>query len=122
MPQDLTFLSTYILTSAGLFSGLVSHMVATRIRFPQIIGKLRKTSTAPATTTAIGATASTARETILPSLGASGAIYSAVVITALAYPQSEVALIFPPTPPIPIQWGVSALVALDVVGVLRGWK
>ena len=62
------------------------------------------------------------KEKVLPSLGASGAIYSAVVVTALAYPHSEVALIFPPTPPIPVQWGVGGLIALDCIGVIRGWR
>lgn len=59
---------------------------------------------------------------ILPSLGASGAIYAAVTLTALAYPDAVVSLIFPPTWPIPIQWGVGALVLVDVFGVLRGWR
>jgi len=112
-----------LLISAGMFSGLVSHIVATRIQFPRIIAKLNQSRAQPtAAAAAAGSSASTVKEAILPSLGISGAIYSTVIITALAYPQSEVALIFPPTPPIPIQWGVGALVALDVVGVLRGWR
>ena len=59
---------------------------------------------------------------ILPSLGASGAIYALVTMTALAYPDAQVFLLFPPGLPLPITWGVGGMVALDVVGVLRGWK
>lgn len=68
------------------------------------------------------ATAETSEKTILPSLGASGAIYAAVTLTALAFPHTEIALIIPPSFPIPIQWGVGGLVALDVIGALRGWR
>lgn len=59
---------------------------------------------------------------ILPSLGASGAVYAALVTTALAYPDTHISLILPPTPPIGIQYGVGGLVLMDVVGALRGWK
>lgn len=59
---------------------------------------------------------------ILPSLGASGAIYAAVTLTALAFPDAVVSLIFPPTWPIPIQVGVGGLVLVDVLGVIRGWR
>jgi len=104
---------------AGLFSSLVSHTVTARIAFPRLISKITKTKIQPPTTQSLS---NSVKETILPSLGASGAVYSAVVLTALAYPHSEIALIFPPTPPIPIQWGVGALVALDCIGVIRGWR
>jgi len=102
-----------------LFSSLVSHTVTARIAFPRLISKITKAKIQPPTTQSIS---NSVKETILPSLGASGAVYSAVVVTALAYPHSEIALIFPPTPPIPIQWGVGALVALDCIGVIRGWR
>jgi rhomboid-like protein len=59
---------------------------------------------------------------ILPSLGASGAIYAAVTMTALAFPDSEVALFIPPSYPINIQYGVGALMALDTIGIIRGWR
>lgn len=105
--------------AAGLFSGLVSHTISARIAFPRLVSRLTKAKTQPVTTQSLQASV---KEKILPSLGASGAIYSAVVVTALAYPHSEIALLFPPTPPIPIQWGVGALIALDCVGVVRGWR
>ena len=63
-----------------------------------------------------------AAASILPSLGASGAIYSCVIITALGFPEAQVSLFIPPTYPIPIQWGVGGLLALDITGVLRGGR
>ncbi|CAL1715584.1 unnamed protein product [Somion occarium] len=118
------FLAFFI--SAGLFSGLVSHVVAARFRFPRIVALLKSR---PLTVSATGANlkAGVAEATknvpkILPSLGASGAIYAAVTLTALAFPETEIALIFPPTPPIPIQLGVGGLMAIDIIGALRGWR
>ncbi|KAH9928792.1 hypothetical protein B0H21DRAFT_762376 [Amylocystis lapponica] len=98
------FLAFFV--SAGLFSGLASHVVAARITFPRLVAGLIPD----------------APRTILPSLGASGAIYATVTLTALAYPDAGMRLIFPPTPEFPIQYGVGALVALDCVGALRGWR
>lgn len=104
---------------AGLFSSLVSHTISAKVIFPRLVSRITKAKSQPATTQSIQ---DSVKEKILPSLGASGAIYSAVVVTALAYPHSEIALIFPPTPPIPIQWGIGALIALDCIGVIRGWR
>lgn len=59
---------------------------------------------------------------IKPSLGASGAIYATVTLTAMAFPEAHVSLIFPPTPPIPIQYGVFGFMAIDLLGVIRGWR
>jgi len=71
------------------------------------------------------ATTTVAKKTIpdiLPSLGSSGAIYATVTVTALAFPDSQIALFIPPSYPINIQWGVGGLVALDMIGILRGWR
>ncbi|KAI0057211.1 rhomboid-domain-containing protein [Artomyces pyxidatus] len=142
------FLAFYL--SAGLFSSLVSHVVTTRIIFPRLVAKLAQSpppapttlsslssslhsaAKAPAlapvaTTTATATTAAaetvvTPASAILPSLGASGAIYGTVVISALAFPEAQVGLIFPPTPSFPIQYGVGALFLVDCVGALRGWR
>lgn len=117
---------------AGLFSGLVSHIVSAKFRYPRLVAQLASpTLNAPKTETWAAAVAATngvpraaARKTldILPSLGASGAIYGAVTLTALAFPDSQVALFIPPSYPINIQYGVGALVLLDTVGILRGWR
>lgn len=62
------------------------------------------------------------KTTILPSLGMSGAVYGAVTLTTCAFPDTEISLIIPPSYPIPIQYGVGALVTMDIIGVLRGWR
>lgn len=61
--------------------------------------------------------AATAAPTILPS---SGAIYSTVIMSTLAFPDAEVSLVLPPTPSFPIQYGVSRMALLDCMGILRG--
>ena len=86
-------------------------------KFSSSLFSAAKSSARPATTDA-----ATAAPTILPSLGASGAIYSTVVISALAFPDAEVSLVFPPTPSFPIEYGVGGLVLLDCIGALRGWR
>lgn len=86
-------------------------------KFSSSLSSAAKSSARPATTDA-----ATAAPTILPSLGASGAIYSTVVMSTLAFPDAEVALVFPPTPSFPIEYGVGGLVLLDCIGVLRGWR
>jgi rhomboid-like protein len=119
---------------AGVFSSLVSHVVNAKFRYPKYVAQLASPAAAPRKTdtwaSAVSATVASSKGTatsqaaagILPSLGASGAIYSCVAITALAFPESQVALFIPPTYPIPIQWGVGGLLALDIVGILRGWR
>lgn len=100
-----------------------------KVRFPQLVAELTKKRTAASlatSQTAKSAAAAAAKESssnaILPSLGASGAIYGTVTLTALAFPDTEIALLFPPTFPIPIQWGVGGIIALDLLGALRGWR
>lgn len=74
------------------------------------------------TRTAVAATTAATAVNIPGSLGASGAVYSCLMMTALAYPTSEISLIFPPTGSFNIQTGVMGLVALDVLGIVRGWR
>lgn len=40
----------------------------------------------------------------------------------MAYPDTELALKIPPAFPIPIQYGVGTLLAVDILGALRGWR
>ncbi len=56
------------------------------------------------------------------SLGSSGAIYALFALTALGFPDAEITLVIPPWWPINIQTGFYTLVAIDVLGVLRGWR
>ncbi|KAF9564290.1 hypothetical protein CPC08DRAFT_705466 [Agrocybe pediades] len=137
-PEILESTSSYhflgFFISAGLFSGLVSHIVSAKIRYPRLIAQLsssanvsKKTETwasavAASTASAAQATKKKTARDILPSLGASGAIYAAVTMTALAFPDSQVALFIPPTYPINIQYGVGGLMMLDVIGIIRGWR
>jgi rhomboid-like protein len=104
---------------AGLFSGLVSHIVSAKFRYPRLISQL---ATSAPVTAKSASTAVTKTRDIVPSLGASGAIYGTVVVTALGFPDTEIALLVPPTFPIPIQYGVGALVTMDVLGAIRGWR
>jgi len=120
--------------SAGLFSSLVSHVIQAKVVYPRLVAQLASpTAMAPKVETWASAVASTAAPAsqaakaaatrdILPSLGASGAVYGAVTMTALAFPESEVALFIPPSYPINIQYGVGGLLLLDVIGALRGWR
>jgi rhomboid-like protein len=75
---------------------------------------------AASSSTAVKSVASASN--ILPSLGASGAIYASATLTALAFPESQVALIIPPRYPIDIQYGIGGLMMLDVIGIMRGWR
>jgi rhomboid-like protein len=124
-----------MMSEAGLFSGLVSHVVSTKWKYPQMIKLFAvPTQSAAKPETWAGAIAASsakpvaeaaakqAAPTILPSLGASGAVYACVTMTALAFPDSEIALFIPPSYPINIQYGVGALLAFDTIGILRGWR
>ncbi|KAF8159829.1 hypothetical protein B0H34DRAFT_704954 [Crassisporium funariophilum] len=137
-PAQLESTSAYhflaFFVSAGAFSSFVSHVVNTKFRYPRLVAQLASpASTITKTETwagAVAATSASAASTaakskippILPSLGASGAIYAAVTMTALAFPESQVALFIPPSYPINIQYGVGGLMMLDMVGILRGWR
>ncbi|KAF8801330.1 hypothetical protein BYT27DRAFT_7198411 [Phlegmacium glaucopus] len=137
-PQQLEATTSYhflaFFISAGLFSGLVSHVVNTKFRYPKMIAQLaspassvQKTETWAAAVAASSASAAQAAAVsklppILPSLGASGAVYAAATMTALAFPESQVALFIPPTYPINIQYGIGGLMMIDVIGILRGWR
>lgn len=129
-PQNVPLKLLYL---AGLFSGLVSHVVSAKIHYPRLITQLASSANvvnkpdtwaaavAASSGSARGAAAKKSRD-ILPSLGASGAIYGAVTLTALAFPESQVALFIPPSYPISIQWGVGGMLLLDTIGILRGWR
>ncbi|KAJ1869003.1 hypothetical protein LPJ55_005654 [Coemansia sp. RSA 990] len=59
---------------------------------------------------------------ILPSLGASGAVYGVLGATMMMFPNSHVALIFLPFIPISISHAFTALLAYDFAGAVLGWK
>jgi rhomboid-like protein len=49
-------------------------------------------------------------------------LYALMTLTALGFPNAEVALFYPPNYSVPIQWGVGGLLLLDVLGIWRGWR
>ncbi|KAK4687659.1 hypothetical protein P7C73_g2468, partial [Tremellales sp. Uapishka_1] len=104
------------LLAGGLASSLASHMYTNLFRLPKLLKLLKS----PARLSSAQALA--AHQAILPSLGASGAIYAAVTMTACAYPDAGVSIIFLPFFSVPIGWGVGAMVGLDLLGLIRGWK
>ncbi|RPD52648.1 rhomboid-domain-containing protein, partial [Lentinus tigrinus ALCF2SS1-7] len=127
--------------SAGLFSGLVSHIGHARWQYPRLIARLQAQATAPAVRTAASTSsargiASTVAESATgatakavkaanegsSSLGSSGAIYALFAITALGFPDSEITFVIPPWIPINSQTGFYTLVAIDALGVIRGWR
>ncbi|KAI0766644.1 hypothetical protein BD413DRAFT_480888 [Trametes elegans] len=132
-----------LFVSAGLFSSLVSHVAYARWQYPRLIARLKTASSpsgvragssaasssagpasgaaAEAVEGAVAATANAAHQG-KHSLGSSGAIYAMLAITTLGFPDAEITLVIPPWFPINIQTGFAAIVALDVVGILRGWR
>ncbi|KAF9960532.1 hypothetical protein BGZ65_012186 [Modicella reniformis] len=59
---------------------------------------------------------------IIPSLGASGAIFGCVSATAYLYPDASVYILFLPFFPIKIPVALGAMMGLDLVGIIRNWK
>lgn len=110
-PHFLAFLLV-----AGLASSLSSHLWTNVVRLPKLI----KTLSSPARISSAQALA--AHQAILPSLGASGAIYAALTVTACAYPDSHVGIIFVPFISFPIGLGVAGMVGMDLLGLIRGWR
>ncbi|ORY31599.1 hypothetical protein BCR39DRAFT_525865 [Naematelia encephala] len=110
-PHFLAFFLT-----AGLFASLASTLYTNIFRLPLLL----RTLASPARLSSAQALA--AHYAISPSLGASGAVYATLTLTALAYPNTSVSLIFLPFFPIPISLGVGGLVLFDIVALIRGWR
>jgi rhomboid-like protein len=107
-----------------LFSGLLSHGVSVKVLYPRFLSHLSKEAAVRSSAAASALVGDAVQQTprkVLPSLGASGAIYAAVTLTALAFPDAQVQPIFLPIS-VSITTGVGALVLADIVGVLRGWQ
>ncbi|EMD38780.1 hypothetical protein CERSUDRAFT_104115 [Gelatoporia subvermispora B] len=61
--------------------------------------------------------------TMLPSsLGISAAVYSAVIYTTLSVPDMPIRFFFLSFLVVPAKWGIGTLVALDILGAVRGWR
>ncbi|SPO32791.1 related to PCP1 - mitochondrial serine protease [Ustilago trichophora] len=102
-PHFLTFFTT-----AGMFAATVSHIVSS-LRFRRF-ASLHGLALAQKTLGKQG------------SLGSSGAVYSALVMSAFAFPDAQLGIIFLPWISVPIGMGVVGVVAMDVVGIVRGWR
>ncbi|KAI8149999.1 hypothetical protein BJV82DRAFT_585427 [Fennellomyces sp. T-0311] len=59
---------------------------------------------------------------IMPSLGASGAIYGLLSGTAYLYPNSSVSLVFLPFIPIKMGYALPAMMGFDLAGIMLGWR
>jgi len=59
---------------------------------------------------------------MIPSLGASGALFGCVSATAYMYPDASVYIIFLPFFPIKIPMALGAMMGLDLIGIIRNWK
>jgi rhomboid-like protein len=117
LPSSTTayhFLAFFL--TAGLFSSLSSHLSTVLVRLPRLLRDLKS----PSRVSSISALA--ANQAVLPSLGASGAIYATLTLTALAFPDASISLIFVPWVPIPIGAGMAGMIAVDLLGMIRGWK
>ncbi|KAH9942028.1 hypothetical protein B0H21DRAFT_696605 [Amylocystis lapponica] len=115
--------------TAGLFSGLTSHIAVT---FPRLVSRLSASESARATTSATAS--STAASTsaavtstavtstaVRSSQSVTGAVHMAFTLTVLAYPNTELAMAIAPTSPIPIQGALRAGGGLhDAPSFLRG--
>ena len=107
MSPNFTYHVVAFFLTAGVFSMFGSHasaairLMRTRKRIPDV---------------------SKARDAIMPSLGASGAVYGTLVLTALAMPETSIQLFFLPFLAAPIRWGAAGLMAMDTIGIVRGWR
>jgi len=102
--------------AAGLASSLTSHLNTVLFRLPRLLRDLSHSARVST------ASALAAHSAVLPSLGASGAIYATLTLTSLAFPEASVSLIFLPFVPIKIGYGVAGMLAVDTLGLIRGWR
>ncbi|KAI9291732.1 rhomboid-domain-containing protein [Neoconidiobolus thromboides FSU 785] len=59
---------------------------------------------------------------LIPSLGASGAIFSLVGYTAYHFPEAKANIMFLPFLQFDLQWMLAAFMLLDLTGIVRGWR
>ncbi|KAJ7504423.1 hypothetical protein B0H11DRAFT_1982281 [Mycena galericulata] len=134
------FLAFFI--SAGLFAALVSHIIHLKVLYPRLIARLSLPASLPATNpdtwaSALRTPAPVSRlraffrslftsrhpkNQLTPRTGGTGALYALMTLTALGFPNAEIALFYPPNYSVPVQWGVGGLLLLDILGIWRGWK
>ncbi|KAF8216458.1 hypothetical protein K438DRAFT_1657740 [Mycena galopus ATCC 62051] len=139
----LHFLAFFI--SAGLFAALTSHIIRVKLLYPRLISRLSLASNQRATTSDTWASAlrtappvsrlrsffqspsasslpKNQPNLLIPRAGGTGALYALMALTALGFPNAEIALFYPPDYSVPVQWGVGGLLLLDIMGIWRGWR
>ena len=116
-----TYHNVAFFVTAGVLANFLSQSVMLLYRLPLALSTMQKMAITTRSS-ARAAMESGKIPTILPSLGASGAIYSTMSLTALAYPKSSVYLIFFPFVPIKIGYAMSGVFAFEIIGILRGWR
>ncbi|KAJ7066588.1 hypothetical protein C8F01DRAFT_1052830 [Mycena amicta] len=133
------FLAFFI--SAGLFAALTSHIMHVKVLYPRLISRLSSTQPATAKPDTWAAalrnippptsrlrsffrfsSSSPPPPRLTPRFAGTGALYALMTLTALGFPNAEVALFYPPNYSVPIQWGACGLLLLDIFGIWRGWK
>ncbi|KAJ7180628.1 hypothetical protein C8R46DRAFT_1070032 [Mycena filopes] len=129
--------------TAGLFAALASHIMHVKVLYPRLISRLSLPSSQPVTKPETWASAlqpppppksriraffrsllpsSHPKTQLTPRVGGTGALYALMTLTALGFPNAELALFYPPDYSVPVQWGVCGFLLLDILGIWRGWK
>lgn len=109
-----------LLIAGGLASSVTSHIYANRILLPRAVRALSQQ--APTIRSLASAREAVDVHAIRPSLGLSGAVYAMVALDALSIPDARIGIIFLPFFSLPIGLGVSGLVCMDIIGLVRGWR
>ena len=62
------------------------------------------------------------KSTMIPSLGASGAVWSLIAFVGCQYPEAKMSIIFLPMVALPASQMVFGLAAVDMAGIVIGWR
>ncbi|KAJ7043569.1 hypothetical protein C8F04DRAFT_1072556 [Mycena alexandri] len=135
------FLAFFI--AAGLFAALTSHVIQVKVLYPRLVSRLSLPSSQPVIKPDTWASAlrpsppprsrlrsffrslfssSYPKNQLTPRVGGTGALYALMTLTALGFPNAELALFYPPNYSVPVQWGVCSFLLLDILGIWRGWR
>jgi rhomboid-like protein len=108
--------------AAAIFASLGSHLHANLIALPRFLSRLSSAASAGIHVPRAELFKLARKAQLNGSVGASGALYAVMAVGALSFPHAQIGIIFLPFFTFPITWGVAALCALDLFGLLRGWQ
>lgn len=108
--------------SAALFASLGSHLHSNLIALPRFLARLSSAASAGVHIPRAALFRLARKAQLNGSVGASGALYAVMAVGALSFPHAQIGIIFLPFVTFPITWGVAALCALDLFGLIRGWQ